>query len=1655
MDIGNGKKRRKQSRPVRIPASEDDPSGPPPEEGEVVKGRPSSSHPLNLSSTCVSHEENNCSSGDCSGEEGDEGKTDEIGGQGTNNDDDPKNLLPSSFSPGLFPRHPFTSLFPGSVNLFPGQNSGGVGNNNSSGSGNVNHRGTPASSASSVGSNNSGVGQGIQLGSVPVSGVVGSGGGGSSTLGNLPPHRIFNPEAYCDLCNKEFCNKYFLKTHKANKHGVYSELSPSLLGSGSPSNTSFLSGTPILSSSGGPSSATAALLQHHHQQMQLQQQQQQQQQQQNSSGGGGSVPPPVSAGSSLLGAANKGPSATSSSSEIPFSLGPFSTEKGTAGSSTSNGGRESFCELCQKEFCNKYFLKRHKAKIHGIPVEHGYSGGSGRSNSSSSSNHGTKRFSNGLGVGSSSNAAAESFNNNNNNNNHGGGGSKGQTGGTLSQSLRDMGLETLGLELVTKHLANEAKEEGELSGDEFSESRKRAAATAADEEDEEDEEGQCPPHSSDPTHQTSFKMSGENACQFCFREFSSRSLLCAHLVKKHRLLIPSSFPPFLLPFPGLFGGPGGSSGNPQDSSAEEATGNVPSEAAAVAALAAGLLDSSGVGGGGTEGGGGDASFECNLCHRSFQTVYLLRMHKSYFHPDVVMDGEDESVGGRRRGLMMMMEEDNECGDNERSGGGGAASNSDNEESSQGGNSRETSPDPSPSGKSNKGSTKGTARGNSSNNKSDRLPTAEIEGRGEATSDSDDLRRLQTMIMELNRVSSAAVAWSPPLVMDPSGSHAQASSLKDPTSAAAIAAASSSSSGSTTLCQICNKEFYSTFFLQQHITHYHTGGYDSSAPGSSTAPGMIRIKSESPATCITPTGDSSSQHATRIKNETDAGKAKSMDIITQGTLKERLLHPEGFLGTFGTGTEGTGTFLTPGPKGSSGSNNNINNNNTIIKQEIGSSSSGGNGSSSSQAKRPSPSLSRSYCTICHKELCNKYFMRTHMLKMHGISIESSTGLGGVTCDICNKELCSKYFLKVHKQNTHGIVEDGPSPPAPSTPGPVSSSSSSNFPLLSTGPGSSQQASSGLNLSTNTPSPSSLQGQSANQILLGGGDVSSGGNGNTSNNGHILDPSLPLLPKEAQDLQTRYFYHYSESCPFCGRRFRSSKWLKTHLQSDHGDEGRERWKAIEKTLAVASSRRSSGQQHGTQQLHHHHHQQQQHQSHKSSSSSSKNNMGQGKGRNGGGVDGKGTISPLKSSSSSSSSALTRDGNRCGFCNFSSNDLDIMKNHLIKDHSAQLSSRQTQAVLNAEAAAMNAAALNAAALNAVAAAAAGYPAPPGPPPQGDGSLSHQGILLDPLTMLFQKMEGGSNKLYRCTYCPFTTSILVYLYAHERTHATGQLGSGTGSGGVSGGAGGDNFQCPMCFHSFDQPDVFQQHLIGHQMSGVLAPFFTPGQQQGQGAVSRLGFLSSPPAPGSGGLEHGSSQNLLSLPLLNGNTSGESLYWALKNNLPLKSTNGDDNVGGGGGGSNQHLKSETPEYGQNSVEDEEAADLSRKRNKKRRMEGQVEEAELEAKLPKRSLFRCSLCQARFNSREEVLSHMRMDHSSKSTIRVRCKDGGKGSDTATAHTNPLGLSRRILRKNLFRCRKCKFTSPTYQRLVVHCKLAHRPQSHNVSSTSLSRKYCRV
>lgn len=150
---------------------------------------------------------------------------------------------------------------------------------------------------------------------------------------------------------------------------------------------------------------------------------------------------------------------------------------------------------------------------------------------------------------------------------------------------------------------------------------------------------------------------------------------------------------------------------------------------------------------------------------------------------------------------------------------------------------------------------------------------------------------------------------------------------------------------------------------------------------------------------------------------------------------------------------------------------------------------------------------SYCEICNKELCNKYFMKTHMQRMHGIEIENGAQIGGVVCNICNKELCSKYFLRVHKHNTHGIVDDG------------------------------------------SPLPQSRQTTEPTEPETA---FPASGEGNSSSN-------------EASDVGSRYFAHFQEVCPICSRRFRGAKWLRTHLMSDHGKAGTDKLRELEQQLA----------------------------------------------------------------------------------------------------------------------------------------------------------------------------------------------------------------------------------------------------------------------------------------------------------------------------------------------------------------------------------------------------------------------------------------------------------------------------------------------------------
>ncbi|VDM47323.1 unnamed protein product [Toxocara canis] len=86
------------------------------------------------------------------------------------------------------------------------------------------------------------------------------------------------------------------------------------------------------------------------------------------------------------------------------------------------------------------------------------------------------------------------------------------------------------------------------------------------------------------------------------------------------------------------------------------------------------------------------------------------------------------------------------------------------------------------------------------------------------------------------------------------------------------------------------------------------------------------------------------------------------------------------------------------------------------------------------KRQYSSSGKNYCDLCNKEVCNKYFLRTHMLKMHGIVIDENKTvianidtlekekMGAISfrCDICMAELKSRHLLRSHKQEAHGVV-----------------------------------------------------------------------------------------------------------------------------------------------------------------------------------------------------------------------------------------------------------------------------------------------------------------------------------------------------------------------------------------------------------------------------------------------------------------------------------------------------------------------------------------------------------------------------------------------------------------------------------------------------------
>ncbi|CAF1128734.1 unnamed protein product, partial [Didymodactylos carnosus] len=159
-------------------------------------------------------------------------------------------------------------------------------------------------------------------------------------------------EAYCHLCRKEFCNKYFLKTHFAKKHGVLDMTSTVLVGPGVMSHFKYSTNKSITnrnhptptspSSSSSPSPTT---------------------------NGTGTLTIPLDSTNDKI-HVNKSEDNTNNAMKISKETKTTPLSTPTKQDYSADTLIEDYCELCQKRFCNKYYLRKHRAEVHGVYTDY-------------------------------------------------------------------------------------------------------------------------------------------------------------------------------------------------------------------------------------------------------------------------------------------------------------------------------------------------------------------------------------------------------------------------------------------------------------------------------------------------------------------------------------------------------------------------------------------------------------------------------------------------------------------------------------------------------------------------------------------------------------------------------------------------------------------------------------------------------------------------------------------------------------------------------------------------------------------------------------------------------------------------------------------------------------------------------------------------------------------------------------------------------------------------------------------------------------------------------------------------------------------------------------------------------------------------------------
>ncbi|XP_014260783.1 uncharacterized protein LOC106673251 [Cimex lectularius] len=659
------------------------------------------------------------------------------------------------------------------------------------------------------------------------------------------PHRIFNPEAFCDLCNKEFCNKYFLKTHKANKHGIYME-------NVSSNNVDNIPSLPMINYFSNNITNSNNL-------------------------------PMINYFSNNI------------SGKKPTT--PFPT---TSTSKTNSSSMRAFCNICQREFCNKYFVRRHKAKIHGIIETTDESQEYKPQMAMTEKNE----IVNEAGLPGPSAASSKP---NVNNKEH--------------QPNKDVN--EVFVEEEKERIKKEQQEnDTEMPPDSPQNALNILVSTWQSEESK--ESAKSPDR--DRNKKPQISMGNSAFCDICCKEYCNKYFLRVHKQKFHGITVPE-----------------------KDDRVKE-TNNMFWKSNQPMPLNLILRENN------KSQPENEGVFSCNICNISFPEPYLLKMHSTQVHGQ---NKPQEVLQPQFQNTFIPIDQ----------------------------KVTKTNIDTSPQ----------TSADLTTKNNNHADP---ILDNGKSLS--GDVQKLHSMIMKLNQ-------------------HTQLDVLT---------------------CDICNKEFGRTSSLENHIIKEHAVLLEEISNGFYEENMNAQVNA----------------------NKFDCPKCTKY-FPTLSLLEHHLGEKHGIYEPKINMRNGEESQDVSPPM--------------VIQGE----------------RQIVHTPTSSFCEICKKELCNKYFMKTHMQRMHGISIENGAHIGGVVCDICNKELCSKYFLRVHKQNSHGIVEEAFLP----------------------------------------------------QI---GSEVKS----------QIANTDTALKPSE-NELTHRYFSHFTEVCTICSRRFRSVKWLKTHLLNDHGEEGKDKWREVQ--------------------------------------------------------------------------------------------------------------------------------------------------------------------------------------------------------------------------------------------------------------------------------------------------------------------------------------------------------------------------------------------------------------------------------------------------------------------------------------------------------------